>query len=150
MSDWAHLMGRLLFGLLHHSRMMDDDDECGVVGRIIDRGNRSSRRKPIQVLLCPPQISHDLARARTQVAAVRSQRLPSWEILTFSHLSFLLFYLSSFKALHLHLHVNSFRGNHGLCNFVKGTVLSKQYLSSVFRIKVIRVRMRLIYLEIWK
>jgi hypothetical protein len=26
--------------------MMDDDDECGTVGGILDRGNRSSRKKP--------------------------------------------------------------------------------------------------------
>jgi hypothetical protein len=47
------------------------DCECGVVGGIrIVRGNRSSRRKPAPVLLCPPQISHDLNRARTRAAAV--------------------------------------------------------------------------------
>jgi hypothetical protein len=35
-----------------------EDRELG--GMIIDRGNRSTRRKPAPVPLCPPQISHDL------------------------------------------------------------------------------------------
>jgi hypothetical protein len=39
------------------------------------RGNRSSRRKPARVALCQPQIPHDLTLARTQAAAVGSQRL---------------------------------------------------------------------------
>jgi hypothetical protein len=39
----------------------DDDDECEVVcGVRIGRGNRSTRRKPAPVPLCPPQIPHDL------------------------------------------------------------------------------------------
>jgi hypothetical protein len=38
----------------------DGDDECGAVGGMIGRGNRSTRRKPVPVLLCPPQIPHDL------------------------------------------------------------------------------------------
>jgi hypothetical protein len=42
------------------------DEECGAVGGIkIGQGNRSTRRKPDPVLLCPPQIPHDLTRART-------------------------------------------------------------------------------------
>jgi hypothetical protein len=36
-------------------------DECGAVGGMrIGRGNRSTRRKPASVPLCPPQIPHDL------------------------------------------------------------------------------------------
>jgi hypothetical protein len=47
----------------------DDDVECGAVGGIrIVRGNRSTRRKPFQVTLCPPQIPHDLTWARTRAA----------------------------------------------------------------------------------
>jgi hypothetical protein len=42
---------------------------------MICRENRSSRRKPAPVPLCPPQIPHDLIQARTQAAAVGSQRL---------------------------------------------------------------------------
>jgi hypothetical protein len=54
----------------------DDDDECGTVGRIrIDRGNRSTRRKPASVPLRSPQIPHDLTRARTRTAAMGSRRL---------------------------------------------------------------------------
>jgi hypothetical protein len=37
------------------------DEECGIVGGMrIGRGNRSTRRKPAPVPLCPPQIPHDL------------------------------------------------------------------------------------------
>jgi hypothetical protein len=36
------------------------DDEGGIVGgKRISRGSRSTRRKPTQVPLCPPQIPHD-------------------------------------------------------------------------------------------
>jgi hypothetical protein len=37
--------------------------------------NRSTRRKPAPVPLCPPQIPYDLTWARTQAAAVGSRRL---------------------------------------------------------------------------
>jgi hypothetical protein len=50
-----------------------DDGEFG--GIMIGRGNRSTRRKPAPAPLCPPQIPLDQTRARTRVAAVRSQRL---------------------------------------------------------------------------
>jgi hypothetical protein len=52
-----------------------DDGEFG--GMKIDRGNRSTRRKPAPVPLCPPQIPLDQTRDRTQAAAVGSQRLPA-------------------------------------------------------------------------
>jgi hypothetical protein len=52
----------------------DDDDECRAVGGMrIGRGNRSTLRKPAQVLLCPPQIPHDLTWALTRNTAVGSQ-----------------------------------------------------------------------------
>jgi hypothetical protein len=35
-----------------------EDGESG--GMMIGRGNRSTRRKPVPVPLCPPQIPHDL------------------------------------------------------------------------------------------
>jgi hypothetical protein len=41
----------------------------------IGRGNRITWRKPAPVPLCPPQIPHDLSRARTRAAAVGSRRL---------------------------------------------------------------------------
>jgi hypothetical protein len=49
-----------------------DDEEIG--GMMIRKGNRSTRRKPAPVHLCPPQTPH-AARTRTQAAAVGSQRL---------------------------------------------------------------------------
>jgi hypothetical protein len=64
--DWVHFVRRPLFDLLCQSRMINDDDECGTGGGIrIGRGNRSTRRKPAPVPLCPPQIPHDLTWART-------------------------------------------------------------------------------------
>jgi hypothetical protein len=35
-----------------------DDGEIG--GMMIDRGNRSTQRKPVPMPLCPPQTTHDL------------------------------------------------------------------------------------------
>jgi hypothetical protein len=49
-----------------------DDGEIG--GIMIGRGNRSTRRKPASVPLCPPQTPH-AARTRTRAAAVGNQRL---------------------------------------------------------------------------
>jgi hypothetical protein len=49
---------------------MIDEDECGVVGGMSDRINRITQRKPTPLLLCPPQVSHDLNWARTWAAAV--------------------------------------------------------------------------------
>jgi hypothetical protein len=43
---------------------------------MIGRGNRSTRRKPAPVPLCPSQNPH-AARKRTRAAAVESQRLTS-------------------------------------------------------------------------
>jgi hypothetical protein len=51
-----------------------DDYDDGEIGGMIDRGNRSTRRKPAPMPLCPPQIPH-AARTRTRAAAVGSQRL---------------------------------------------------------------------------
>jgi hypothetical protein len=46
-------------GLLYKPQMIDEGD-CGAIGGMkIDRGNRSTRRKPAPVPLCPPQIPHD-------------------------------------------------------------------------------------------
>jgi hypothetical protein len=47
-------------GLLYQPRIIDDDDYGAVGGMKIGRGNRSTRRKPAPVPLCPPQIPHDL------------------------------------------------------------------------------------------
>jgi hypothetical protein len=53
------------------------DYDDGEIGGMIGRGNRSTRRKPGPVPLCPPQIPH-AARTRTRAAAVGSQRLTAW------------------------------------------------------------------------
>jgi hypothetical protein len=68
--DWVHLAP--LFGLLPQQRMMDD--ECGAVGEMSGRGNRSIRRKPAPVPRCPPQILHDVTWAQTRAAAVGSRQ----------------------------------------------------------------------------
>jgi hypothetical protein len=39
------------------------------------KGNRSTRRKPAPVPLCPPQTPHDLTWDRIRAAAVGSRRL---------------------------------------------------------------------------
>jgi hypothetical protein len=51
-----------------------DDYGDGEIGGIIGKGNRSTRRKPASVLLCPSQTPH-AARTRTRAAAVGSQQL---------------------------------------------------------------------------
>jgi hypothetical protein len=48
----------------------DDGEIAGMIGR----RNRSTRRKPAPMLLCPPQTPH-AAQTRTRAAAVGSQRL---------------------------------------------------------------------------
>jgi hypothetical protein len=50
---------RPLTGLLYQPLMIGDGD-CAENGGIkIDRGNRSTRRKPASAPLCLPQIPHD-------------------------------------------------------------------------------------------
>jgi hypothetical protein len=46
-----------------------DDYDNGETGGMIGRGNRSTRRKPAPVPLCPPQTPH-AARTQTQAAMV--------------------------------------------------------------------------------
>jgi hypothetical protein len=48
------------------------DYDDGEIGGMIGKGNRSTRRKPVAVPLCPPQTPH-ASRTRTQAAAVGSQ-----------------------------------------------------------------------------
>jgi hypothetical protein len=50
------------------------DYDGGEIGGMIGRGNRSSRRKPAPLPLCPPQTPH-AAFMRTRAAALGSQRL---------------------------------------------------------------------------
>jgi hypothetical protein len=62
-------------GPLYKLQMIDEGD-CGAIGGMkFGRGNRSTRRKPAPAPLCSLQIPHDQTRARTQAAAVGSQRL---------------------------------------------------------------------------
>jgi hypothetical protein len=46
-----------------------DYDDGEIDGMMIGRGNRSTRRKPASMPLCPPQTPH-AARTRTRAAAV--------------------------------------------------------------------------------
>jgi hypothetical protein len=48
------------------------DYDDGEIGGMIGKGNRSTRRKPAPVPLCPPQTPHAV-RTRTRAAAVGSQ-----------------------------------------------------------------------------
>jgi hypothetical protein len=50
------------------------DYDDGEIGVMTVRGNRSTRRKPAPVPLCPPQTPH-AAQTRTRAAGVGSQRL---------------------------------------------------------------------------
>jgi hypothetical protein len=53
-----------------------DDGDCGAIGGMkIGRENRSTWRKPAPVPLCAAQMPHDMTRARTRPAAVRTQPL---------------------------------------------------------------------------
>jgi hypothetical protein len=51
-----------------------DYDDGEIDGMMIGRGNRSTRRKPVPMPLCPPQ-TPNAAWTRTRAAAVGSQRL---------------------------------------------------------------------------
>jgi hypothetical protein len=53
------------------------DYDDGETGGMIGRGNRSTRRKPAPLPLCPQQTPH-AARTRTPTAAVGSRRLTVW------------------------------------------------------------------------
>jgi hypothetical protein len=58
------------------AQMIDVDEECEAVGRMrIGRGNKSARRKPAPVPLCPPQTTHDLTWARTRASTVGRRKL---------------------------------------------------------------------------
>jgi hypothetical protein len=65
-SNWDHSALRPPIGLLCQLRVI-----------MIGRGNRSTRRKPAPVPLCPPQIPI-AARTQTRAAAVGSQSLTAW------------------------------------------------------------------------
>jgi hypothetical protein len=87
--DWAHLVHRLLSGLMYQPWMIGDDECGGVGGMRIGRGNQSIWRKPAPVPLCPPQNPHDMTWAWTRAAAVGSWQLTAWAMagpeMTVSH-----------------------------------------------------------------
>jgi hypothetical protein len=66
------LVRRPLIGLLYQARMIENDERGVVGGMRIGRGNRSTWRKPAQVPLFPPQITHDLTWARTRAAKMEA------------------------------------------------------------------------------
>jgi hypothetical protein len=53
---------------------LGDYDDVEIGGMMIGKGNRSTRRKPAPMPLCPPQTPY-AARTRTWAAAVGSERL---------------------------------------------------------------------------
>jgi hypothetical protein len=61
---WGETESTWYWGILYQPQMIDDDDDCGAIGGMrIGSGNRSTRRKPVPVPLCPPQIPYDLTSA---------------------------------------------------------------------------------------
>jgi hypothetical protein len=60
-----------IIDLLCQPCTIDDGDRGAIGGMKIGRGNRSTRRKPAPVSLCPLQSPHDLTRTRTRAAGVR-------------------------------------------------------------------------------
>jgi hypothetical protein len=73
---WVHLVRWPLIGVLNRPRIVDGYGAFD--GMRIGRGNRSTRRKPTPVALCPPQIPHELTWGRTLAAEVGSRRLIAW------------------------------------------------------------------------
>jgi hypothetical protein len=93
-------------GLLYQPRMIDDD--YGAVGGMrIGRGNRSIRRKPASMPLCPPKIPHDLTWDRNRAAAVGSQQLTAWAMARPRSLSKVYFYTRQHENLGRFIHTPS-------------------------------------------
>jgi hypothetical protein len=67
LSGWSRIefsITEITTGLLYQLlMMMMKDDECGAADVMLARGNRSTKRKHVQMPLFPPQIPHDLTRA---------------------------------------------------------------------------------------
>jgi hypothetical protein len=61
--DWVHLVLWALSCLFHQPQLKDDRWAIGAMQ--IRRRNRSTRRKPTLLPHCPPQVPHNLTRART-------------------------------------------------------------------------------------
>jgi hypothetical protein len=124
-------------------------------------GNRSTRREPAPVPLCPPKIPQDLSWARIQTAAVGSQQLTVWAmarplieinfILSFDpkwSLPFKFFDVNFvnishfFHLMHFELITPTILGRYyepwgfSLCNFLH----TSQYLSFYYSQSVVRVK----------
>jgi hypothetical protein len=56
-----------------YDRTINEYDTVG--GMRIGRGDRSTRRKPATMALCPPEIPHDVTWDRTRVAVVGNRQL---------------------------------------------------------------------------
>jgi hypothetical protein len=57
---------------------VDYDD--GEIGGMIGRGNRSTRRKPAPVPLCPPQIPHDVTGREAGPSRWEATPLGLWHV----------------------------------------------------------------------
>jgi hypothetical protein len=73
-SNWVH---SALRPLIRPTVPASGDYDGGEIGGMIGRGNRSTRRKPVPVPLCPPH-TPDATRIRTRASEVGSQRLTAW------------------------------------------------------------------------
>jgi hypothetical protein len=69
---WVHFVRRPLIGLLYQHQMIDVYGAFS--GTKTGGGNRSTRRKPAPMPLCPPRIPPGLTWDRSPVAAVGSRR----------------------------------------------------------------------------
>jgi hypothetical protein len=57
---------------------LESNDCEAISGMNMCRRNRSTRRKPAPLPLCPPQIPYELILARIRAVAARRRRLPIW------------------------------------------------------------------------
>jgi hypothetical protein len=74
-SNWVHSASRPPIGLLYLPRVIMRMEN--LVEWWFGRGNRSTRRQPAPVPLCPPQTPH-AACTRTRAAAVERQWITAW------------------------------------------------------------------------
>jgi hypothetical protein len=74
--DGVHLVRRPLY----RPGMVGGDDEREAVGGMIGSVNWSTRRRPVSVPLCLPQIPCDLTRVGTQAATIENKELTAWGI----------------------------------------------------------------------
>jgi hypothetical protein len=95
----------------YQPQVVMNDEECGAVKGMIDRGNRSTQRKPAPMLLCPPQIPHNLIRAGTRVTTAGTRWLTTWVTV----LPSLTRFIKRFWSGHLVVEYNSVQVSVYLC-----------------------------------